>query len=893
MASIEYRDLLVAVWADERPGLFRAKAEDEFGRTTPAVRIYLPFDDRWFVQFADRLEESSSKELHYVGSRLFDSLFQGEILRLYVHVLEQVRKTGARLRLRLKLDPPIVARLPWECLYDTRHERFLGKSGDVTLVRYRQPRSTEPPTLPGRPPLRVLLVAESPEPDTLSREAREARVVREALGDLEPEGAMSVFEAGSALGGDPLTPESLGTILSRNCDVIHLICSAEWDGERTWFLLGSERVSLEGLGRMLESTRVCLLVWSGGSQSGVVSPSLAERLLDSIPALLSQRHSMPEELLSSYTAALYRSLGSLSSVDTALAEAGSAVLSHFPADSEWLAPSLYLSRKDANLLHNPTRGIVTDVYQISEGRYRRHLRESLNRFWPKPERYFPQLSRWIPRGEPLVGYAHAAEFLGHPQSVAELSRRFQRLLLFGDAGAGKSMALYRLFYESAQSILSYEAKSPLPIYFCLPELGEGGDLYDFLASGFDRDLFTSDLEEGRFLFLFDGLDGLSAIGTSRRAGALNAFMRRFPLNRFVVASRQPSPKPVDIPNRAEMLPFAEWEAIDFLIADEQIRPESAKILYRQLVQAHGANAGNPQLLAMARRLWREGARVPKSRTATFDAFFRVAGASIAPETLNSLLPQLALFMSKSDRTSLRREHLEERQQRGPLAGLAGMASEVAYRSTGAVNADDLLAEIEKTRLLRGPRAFTFPNLAFQEFLTAYALRRTAVSTVMSLIPPADWRYLDGEPTRPVNLSRGPFHGALPFLCGLRDDGARLVEALVGRDLVLASRCFRQAGSSTTVDLMLRAAVERELDDDGELSGAIGVMSLEARADPWAVDWLEELATESGSAVRALALQALGNLRSLDSVPVLETATEASDPEVVRAAMDALARIQAG
>ena len=200
--SIEYRDLLVAVWAHETPGFFRAKAEDEFGRTTPTVRIYIPFDDRWFVQFADRLEELSSKELHYVGARLFDSLFQGEILRLYVHVLEQVRNTGARLRVRLKLEPPMVARLPWECLYDTRSRMFFSVSDDVTLVRYQQPRAMEPPSVPGRLPLRVLLAAESPQLGTPSREAREARVARRALAELESDGIVTVVEAGTALGED-------------------------------------------------------------------------------------------------------------------------------------------------------------------------------------------------------------------------------------------------------------------------------------------------------------------------------------------------------------------------------------------------------------------------------------------------------------------------------------------------------------------------------------------------------------------------------------------------------------------------------------------------------------------------------------------------------------------
>ncbi len=127
---------------------------------------------------------------------------------------------------------------------------------------------------------------------------------------------------------------------------------------------------------------------------------------------------------------------------------------------------------------------------------------------------------------------HATDFLGQPQSPAELARYFQRLLILGESGSGKTMTLYRLFYEAAQPGLSFEAKSPLPVYLSLPDLGESDDLYALLATGFDRDLFSSDLEEGRFLFLMDSLDGLSAEGASRRSDALNAFMRKYPLNRY-------------------------------------------------------------------------------------------------------------------------------------------------------------------------------------------------------------------------------------------------------------------------------------------------------------------------------------------------------------------------
>ena len=72
------------------------------------------------------------------------------------------------------------------------------------------------------------------------------------------------------------------------------------------------------------------------------------------------------------------------------------------------------------------------------------------------------------------------------------------------------MNLCRLFYEAAQPILGYSAKSPLPMFVSLPEVPPRGNLVDFLAEGLDRELFFKDLEEGRFLFLMDSVNGLSS-----------------------------------------------------------------------------------------------------------------------------------------------------------------------------------------------------------------------------------------------------------------------------------------------------------------------------------------------------------------------------------------------
>ena len=128
-----------------------------------------------------------------------------------------------------------------------------------------------------------------------------------------------------------------------------------------------------------------------------------------------------------FTGTLYRALAEMKPVDTALADARADAVGHFPMGRGWLAPSVFLSRKDARVFYNAARERVQKVYQLSEGRYRRKLRETLNRIWPKPERYTRQLIRWIPRHEPLTAILQSADHLGKPQSATSLASRFQKV----------------------------------------------------------------------------------------------------------------------------------------------------------------------------------------------------------------------------------------------------------------------------------------------------------------------------------------------------------------------------------------------------------------------------------------------------------------------------------
>jgi hypothetical protein len=888
MKEREHQDLLVAIWTDPTPGFYSAVAWDEFGRSTPPVQLRMPFDDRRFIDCVDRLDELGPDELRYVGARLFDSLFQGDLLRLYIHLREQAQPTETRLRIRLKIDPQNVARLPWECLYDTRRATFLGHSSETTLVRFHEPEK-EPASVPLELPLKVLLAAEFADPKDAPRVRQEAAAVREALKRLEPEGLVSVREAGRGVGEEGLTRDRLMGLLQRDVDVVYLLTSCSWSSGEARIGLVDDRgradhLRPKELSDLFLDGSARLMVLGGDEAVAGVGLELAGSLLAHLPALLALGSLKTEDLAVRFIEGFYRALASMKPVDACLSEARREVGDFFPVESAWLAPALFVSQKQPAVFHSRAGERVRQVYELSEGRYRRRLRETLNRIWPKPERYQRQLFKWMPRQDPLTSYVHAAEFLGQPRDAAELARRFQRMLVLGGPGSGKSMTLYRLFYDSAQSILSYSAKSPLPIYVSLSDLDPETELLDFVADGFDRKLFQSDLEEGRFLFLMDGLDEMSADSAKRRAGELNRFMRRFSLNRFVAAARRPVPVPLDIPTWFEVLPFAEWEATDFLVEGEAMRVEQARVLFQELVGNLGARGGNPQVLSMARRLWREGASVPPTLGGLFEAFYEMAGQTLSPYVREVVLPGLALRMSRMGRTSLRREHMET------VTGEPDKSLD--HRFGGGLGSEELVAALNKTRLLRGPHAFSFPNVALQEFLTAYALRSTSSAEVLDLITPAEWIYDASLDDRPLNLKRGPFHGALVFLSGMLQNSSALSEGLMERDLVLASECYHAGGSPGTVTEPLRAAIQRALASSGEIYQRIGCLCLEATGDAWSVELLERAAGDGELPARVQALIALGNLRSHRSIPLIQAAASERDPNVARAAQDALIRIRA-
>ncbi len=79
----------------------------------------------------------SSANLQALGAALYQSLFAGEIGMLLNRALgETIGNEALGLRLRLRINPPELAALPWEFLYSPERRLFLAASVETPLSRY-------------------------------------------------------------------------------------------------------------------------------------------------------------------------------------------------------------------------------------------------------------------------------------------------------------------------------------------------------------------------------------------------------------------------------------------------------------------------------------------------------------------------------------------------------------------------------------------------------------------------------------------------------------------------------------------------------------------------------------------------------------------------------------
>ena len=137
---------------------------------------------------APTLEEQNVKSF---GQALFDALLTGEIRSCYDMSRRAAKRQGKGLRIKLRIQAPALAALPWEFLYDPREAEYLCLMRSRPVVRYLElPQPTQP--LSVTPPLRILAMIASPSDLPGLDVEREKARIEKAIAPLSAQNAVAL-----------------------------------------------------------------------------------------------------------------------------------------------------------------------------------------------------------------------------------------------------------------------------------------------------------------------------------------------------------------------------------------------------------------------------------------------------------------------------------------------------------------------------------------------------------------------------------------------------------------------------------------------------------------------------------------------------------------------------
>jgi hypothetical protein len=287
-------------------------------------------------------------DLVTLGRRLWGWLFPPPAEALYRAALAAL-PSDAGLRLRLRVDPPELAALPWELIYDPARAAFPALSVRTPLVRYVA-LPFRPSPLAGPSPLRLLFVASAPR-DLLPLEGADEKArLLAALADLRREGRVVV----DALEGRA-TVEALQDALRGGYRVLHFsghgragaLALERVDGTARW-------VGADGLAVLLRDSGVGLALLNAcdtGAQPGGPFAGLAPSLVRAgLPAVVAMQAPMPDASAVLLARNFYAALADGLPVDAAVTEGRKAVsLTAGLGQPDWAVPALYLRTPDGAL----------------------------------------------------------------------------------------------------------------------------------------------------------------------------------------------------------------------------------------------------------------------------------------------------------------------------------------------------------------------------------------------------------------------------------------------------------------------------------------------------------------------------------------------------------------
>lgn len=356
MQSCDFENFDITIRGEAAPFAVSARFQEQTADGTFQHEIGLPFWQHALHQMRRTLYTPSPYPMRAAGTALFNDLFRGDIRDLWIAARAGMeRKSLAGLRLRLALQPPTVAALPWETLYDPARGTVFAISNRIQLVRVEQEyRRLSAPVVPHiELPLRILVAAPDDPAKAIDTHA-EIQIVKRMLATFGNDqikinimtGRFSILDLRRRL-------------TKHRSHILHILSHGVSDGIQMWQNGRPRMVPATSIQTTLERTpsvrfvflNACLTGQSSGTEPmSALGPQL---LRAGIPAVLAMQFEIRDDVATEFAHFLYEALltGTCpGAIDSAVTDARSSLYALNPHELGFVTPVLWLNAVDGRIV---------------------------------------------------------------------------------------------------------------------------------------------------------------------------------------------------------------------------------------------------------------------------------------------------------------------------------------------------------------------------------------------------------------------------------------------------------------------------------------------------------------------------------------------------------------
>lgn len=322
------------------------------------------------IQRAISPRRNNLQVIEEIGEELFNFIFVKRIFSAFDKISELVQR-GHPVRIRLCVEHPRLAHLPWETMFDPKSKHYLASNPRTPFVRAAQP--DELTLEPQAGPLCILgMSPENYGVDDLDS-FREKENIKRELGKLvkKKQVILKWMQNGSVsalmdhMGSPPQGGESW--------HVFHFIGHGGYDeNEESGYILlnadnvtGNNRQSMGGmcalyandlrdvLGISLGMRLVVLNSCKGAAtEEGTMFNGTAQKLiLEGFPAVIAMQFEISDDAAITFSSELYRQLAKGTPIHLAVTLARLKLKIESP---EWITPVLYMRTRDGSIFRDVT-----------------------------------------------------------------------------------------------------------------------------------------------------------------------------------------------------------------------------------------------------------------------------------------------------------------------------------------------------------------------------------------------------------------------------------------------------------------------------------------------------------------------------------------------------------